>query len=91
MLDVALGLMTAKNVEENGTASYVVSAVLEHLRAWRWKKVIFRIDGEPAIRALGVSIQHARSVETVIVYKELCGLMRCFRIYLRESEAGDPD
>ena len=28
--------------------------------------MIFRIDGEPAIRALGVAIQHAKSEETVI-------------------------
>ena len=65
------------------------------------KKVIFRIDGEPAIRALGVAIQHARSEQTVVecppkhsspsmgpgenMNKELCGLVRCFRIYLREK------
>ena len=63
--------------------------------------MIFRIDGEPAIRALGVAIQHVRSEETVIecrpmysspsmgpvenMNKELCGLVRCFRIYLREK------
>ena len=63
--------------------------------------MIFRIDGEPAIRALGVAIQHARSEETVMecrpkysspsmgpvetMNKELCGLMTCFRIYLREK------
>ena len=70
--------------------------------------MIFLIDGEPAIRALGVAIQHARSEETVIecrpkysspsmgpaknMNKELCGLVGCFRIYLREeSENGDND
>ena len=84
-----------------GPATFVVSAVVEHLRAWGRKKVIFRIDGEPAIRALGVAIQHARSEETVIecrpkysspsmgpvenMNKELCGRVRCFRIYLREQ------
>ena len=63
--------------------------------------MIFRIDGEPAIRALGVAIQHARVEETVIecrpkysspsmgavknMNKELCGLVRCFRIYSREK------
>ena len=63
--------------------------------------MIFRIDGEPAIRALGVAIQHARNEETVIecrpkysspsvgpvenMNKELCGLVSCFRIYLREK------
>ena len=66
MLDVALGMMAAISVEEKGPATYVVSAVVEHLRAWGRKKVIFRIDGEPAIRALGVAIQYARSEETVI-------------------------
>ena len=101
MLDVALGMMAAIRVEEKGPATHVVSAVLEHLRAWRRKKVIFRIDGEPAIRALGVAIQHARSEETVIecrpkysspsmgpvenMKKELCGLVRCFRIFWREK------
>ena len=89
-------MMAAISVEEKGPASYVVSAVVEHLRAWRRKQVIFRIDGEPAIRALG-----ARSGETIIecrpkysstsmgpvenMNKELCGLVRCFRIYLREK------
>ena len=107
MLDVALGMMAAISVEEKGPATYVVSAVLEHLRAWRRKKVIFRIDGEPAIRALGVAIQHARSEETVIecrpehsspsmgpvenMNKELCVLVRCFCIYVREGENGDND
>ena len=66
MLDIVLGMMAAISVEEKGPATYVVSAVVEHLRAWGRKKVIFRIDGEPAIRALGVAIQHARSEETVI-------------------------
>ena len=63
--------------------------------------MIFRIDGELAIRALGVAIQYARSEESVIqcrpkysspsmgpvenMNKELCGLVRCFRIYLREK------
>ena len=84
----------AISVEEKGPSTYVVSAVVEHLRAWCRKKVIFRIDGEPTIRALGVAIQHARSEETVIecrpkysspsmgpvenMNKELCGLVRFF-------------
>ena len=101
MLDVALGMMAAISMEEKGPATYVGSAVVEHLRAWGRKKVIFRIDGEKAIRALGVAIQHARSEETVIecrpkssspsvgpvenMNEELCGLVRCFRIYLREK------
>ena len=66
MLDVTFGMMAAISVEEKGPSTYVVSAVVEHLRAWGRKKVIFSIDGEPAIRALGVAIQHARSEETVI-------------------------
>ena len=66
MLDVALGMMAAISVEEKGAATHEVSAVVGHLRTWGRKKVIFRIDGEPAIRALGVAIQHARSEETVI-------------------------
>ena len=37
-----------------------------YLRAWGLRKVIFRIDGESAIRPLGVAIQDARSEETVI-------------------------
>ena len=37
-----------------------------HLRAWGRKKVIFRIDGGPALRALGVAIKYAKSEETVI-------------------------
>ena len=101
MLDVALDMMAAISVEEKVPATYVVSAVVEHLRAWGLKKVILRIDGEPAIRALGVAIQHARSEETVIecrpkyssssmgpfenINKELCGLVRCLRIFLREK------
>ena len=60
MLDVALGIMAAISVEEKGPPTHVVSAVVDHLRAWGRKKVIFRIDCEPAIRALGVAIQHAR-------------------------------
>ena len=66
MLDVALGMMAAISVEEKGPSAYVVSAVVEQFRAWGRKKVIFRIDREPAIRALGVAIQYARSEETVI-------------------------
>ena len=34
MLDVALGMMAAISVEEMGPATYVVSVVVEHLRAW---------------------------------------------------------
>ena len=66
VLDVALGMMAAISVEGKRPATYVVSAVVGHLRAWGRKKVIFRIDGEPTTRALGVTIQHARSEETVI-------------------------
>ena len=65
MLDAALGMMTAISVEEKGAATYVASAVVEHFRAWGLKKVIFRIDGETAIRSLGVAMQHARSEETL--------------------------
>ena len=100
MLDVALGMMAAISVEEKGPATSAVS-VVEHLRAWGRKKVIFRIVGELAIRALGVGIQYARREETVIecrpkysspsmgpvenMNEELCGLVRCFRTYLREK------
>ena len=66
MLDVALGMMAGISVEEKGPATYLVLVVVEHLRAWGGNKVVFRIDGEPAIRALGVAIQHVRSEETVI-------------------------
>ena len=34
MLDVAHGMMAAISVEEKGPATCVVSAVVEHLRAW---------------------------------------------------------
>ena len=34
MLDIAFGMMAAISVEEKGPATYVVSAVVEHLRAW---------------------------------------------------------
>ena len=34
ILDVALGMMAAISVEEKGPVTYVVSAVVEHLRAW---------------------------------------------------------
>ena len=34
MLDVALGMMAGISVEVKGPATYVVSAVVEHLRAW---------------------------------------------------------
>ena len=100
-LDVALGMMAAISVKKKGPATYVVSAVVEHLQAWGRKKVIFRIDGEPAILALGVAIQHARSEETVIecrpkysspsmgpvgnMNKELCGLVRCFPHLLKRE------
>ena len=66
MLDVDFGMMAAISVEVMGPTTYVVSAVVEHLRAWSREKVIFCIDGEPGIRALGVAIQYARSEETVI-------------------------
>ena len=66
MLDIALGMMAAISAEEKEPATYEVSAVVEHLRSWGRKKVILRIDGEPAIRALGVTIQYARSEETLI-------------------------
>ena len=69
MLDVALGMIAAISVEEKWPATNVVSAVVEHLRAWGQKKGIFRIDVEPAIRALGVAIQHTRSEETVIEFR----------------------
>ena len=94
-------MMAGISVEEKGLATYVVSAVVQHLRAWGRKKVALRIDGEPAIRALGVAIQYARGEENVIecrpkysspsmgavenMNKELCGLVRCFRIDLREK------
>ena len=61
------------------------------------KESVLRIDGGPAIRALGVEIQRARSEAIVIecrtkysspsvenVNLELCGLVRCFRS-LREK------
>ena len=48
-----------------GPATFVVLAVVEHLQVWEQKKVIFRIDCKPAIRVLGVTIQHVRSKETV--------------------------
>ena len=73
--------------------------MVEHLRARGRKKVIFRIDGERAIPALGGAIPYARREETVIecrpqyfspsmgpaenMNKELGGIMRCFRICLR--------
>ena len=59
-------MMAAISVEEKGHATYDVSVVVEHLRAWGRKKVVLRIDGESAIRALGMAIQYARSEETVI-------------------------
>ena len=67
------------------------------LGGWGRKKVIFRIDGEPAIRALGGAIHEETVIECRPKYsspsmgpvenmnKELCGLVRCFRIYLREK------
>ena len=95
VLDVALGMMAATSVEEKEPATYVVSAVVEHLRAWGRKKVI----------SSTVNQQYARSEETVIecrpkysspskgpvenMNKELCGLVRCFRIHLREKAKMD--
>ena len=38
MLDVALGMMAAISVEEKGPSTCVVSAVVEHLRAWVGRK-----------------------------------------------------
>ena len=76
---------------------------MQHMWSRRWsntsehgtgrKWVIFRIDGEPAIRALrGDTIrQEPRGCHRVLtpalenMNKELCGLVRCFRIYLREK------
>ena len=65
------------------------------------KKMILRVDGEPAIRALGLAMQLCRNEETIVVCrpnssspsmgpvenmnKELCGFVRCFRISLREK------
>ena len=66
MIDVALGMMAAISVEEKEPASCVVLAVVVHLRTWRRKKVILRIDGEPTIRALGLATQHARDEDTII-------------------------
>ena len=92
MLDVALGMMAAISVEEKEPATYVVSAEVEHLRARGRKKVMFGIDGETAIRALGVAIRCARSEETVIECRPkysspsmgpVENMKRCFRIYLR--------
>ena len=57
MLDVALGMMAAISGGGKGT---------EHLRACGRKKVVLCIDGELAIRALGVAVQYARSEETVV-------------------------
>ena len=101
MLNV-LGMMAGISVEEKGPATHVVSAVVEHLPAWGRKKVIFRIDGEPAMRALGVAVQHVRSKEIIIecrlkysspsmgpvenMNRELRGLARCFRIHFRERK-----
>ena len=34
MLHVALGMMAAVSVEDKEPATYVVSAVVEHFRAW---------------------------------------------------------
>ena len=106
MLDVPFGMMAAIS-EGKKQATSVVSAEVEHLRAWGRKKVIFRIDREPAIRSLGFAIQHTRSEEIVIecrpkysspsirlvenMNKELCGLVRCLPIQKRESETGDHD
>ena len=59
MLDVALGMMGAISVEEKASD---LRTVVDHLRALGRKKVIFRIDDEPAIRALGVAIQQTRWV-----------------------------
>ena len=73
MLGIALGMMAAISVEEKGLVTYVLSAVVEGFRAWRRKKVIFRIDGELAVRALVVAVEYARSEETVIE----CG-PKCF-------------
>ena len=105
MLEIALGMMAAISVEEKGPATYEVSVVVEHLRAWGRKKVIFRIDCEPAIRALGVAIQYARSEETVMecrpkysspsmgrvenMNKELCGLEMLSHLFAGESKDGD--
>ena len=66
MLEVALGLMAGCSVEEKVPASYVVSEVLELLRSWERKKVIFHIDSKLGIRALGWAIQLFRNEETVI-------------------------
>ena len=101
MLDTALGMTAAISVEEKGPPTFVGPAVVGHFRAWRRQKVIFRIGGEPSIRAPGVAEQDAKSEENVIecrpknsspsmglvenMNKELCGLVRCFRIYLREK------
>ena len=53
-------MMAAISVQEKGRATFLVLAVVQHWRSWGRMKVIFRIDGEPAIRVLGVAIQHAR-------------------------------
>ena len=94
-------MMAAITVEEKEVATYVVLALIEHLRAWGRKKVTFRIDGEPAIRALWrYSTPEAKKLSSIVdpsipsspsmrsvenMNKELCVLVRCFRIYLREK------
>ena len=51
-------------MEEKSPAAYVVSTVVEHLRAWRWKKTIFRIDGEPAIRTTRTRLRYPPSMKS---------------------------
>ena len=64
MLEVALGKMAAISVEEKGPAPREVSEVVEHLRVWRRRKAILRMDGETAIRSLELAIQHFRDDQT---------------------------
>ena len=51
-------------MEDKSPATYVVSAVVEHLRAWRRKKTIFRIDSEPAVQATRPGLGYSPSTES---------------------------
>ena len=61
MLDIALGMMEAISVEEKGTCD------IRSLGGARTSASVgTNIDGEPAIRAVGVAMQYAKSGETDI-------------------------
>eukprot|EP00971_Amphidinium_carterae_P277411 5505530-Amphidinium_carterae.1 len=87
-------------VDEKGPTEAAIKGVLTTLQNWGCKKLVFRVDNEPAIVALFQQIASRRKEESVLetrprysspslgpvenANKEVKGILRAFIIYLRE-------